>query len=121
MPSVTFLSYICATWEIRSTCYDVTVNTNTLLSHEEYRLNSVVVFWPQLSDVIEIAMDYEDVLREQCIDELGDIEAPSEPGDTKKDPFNDIVTQLCPNNCDDHGVCNEGGCLPLTIHTHLLL
>ena len=50
-------------------------------------------------------------MKEECIDELGDNEAPSEPGDPKKDPFNDIVTQLCPNNCNDHGVCNEGGCL----------
>ena len=64
-----------------------------------------------MTDAIEIAQSFEDVIKEECIDELSDNEAPSEPGDTKKDPFNDIVTQLCPNDCNGHGVCNEGGCL----------
>jgi len=64
-----------------------------------------------MTDDLEMAKDYEVVIKEECVDELSDNEAPREPDDKTKDPFSVIVNQLCPGDCNGHGTCNSSECL----------
>ena len=58
-----------------------------------------------------MAKYYEVLIKEECTDELSDIEAPREPDAITKDPFSVIVNQLCPGDCNGHGTCSSSECL----------
>jgi len=57
-----------------------------------------------------MAKYYEVLIKEECMDELSDNEAPREPDAKTKDPFSVIVSQLCPSDCNGHGICNSSKC-----------